>query len=117
MTVVYRWQDADGRGPYKPGISHYWADEDHADRKLPPFFEEFGMDIIKQCQPTECMGCGFRSPEQMHAWFTPTEQERMRLMGYRFGKLVADRILAESDKQLVFARRQPLRLMFYEVAA
>lgn len=115
--MIYRWQDADGRGPYKPGISHYWADENHAERQLPPFFEEFGMDIVKQCGPHESMGCGFRSAEQMNAWFTQDEQDRMRLMGYRFGKLIADRIIAESEKQLVFVRRLPFRRGFMELQA
>jgi hypothetical protein len=113
--TVFRWQDAHGRGPYKPGVSHYWADEDHAQRCLPPFFQEFGMEIVNQRRLGEALGCGFSSVEQMHRWFTSAEQVRMRLMGYEFGSLEADRVLAESAQQLVFARRRPLHVGFKRI--
>ena len=109
--LVYRWQDKDGRGPYKPGISSYWADDDNQANN-PPFFVEFGMDIIKQCGPRESMGCAFRTIEQMQQWFTEAERQRMRLMGYAFGSLLVDRVIAESKQQLVFVRTQPLRRHF-----
>lgn len=109
--IVFRWQDAEGRGPYRPGMSRYWADEDQQ-ASNPPMFIEFGADVVRHGRPGEAMGCGFRSPEQMHRWFTRDEQDRMRLLGYRFGAMKVDRIVAESDRQVVFARRQPLALGF-----
>lgn len=112
--TVYRWQDSDGRGPYRPGMSHYWSDEDHGERN-PPFFEEFGLDIVKQAKPDECMGCAFRTPAQMLEWFNQSERERLRLMGYVFVSMEVDRVIAESERQLVFARRKPLRIGVAEV--
>jgi hypothetical protein len=109
--LLYRWQDKDGRGPYRPGMSRYWADQDNQANN-PPFFQEFGMDITKQCRPGEAMGCAFRTIEQMRQWFTDAERQRMRLMGYEFGCMEADRVIAESERQVVFARRKPFRLGF-----
>ena len=114
MTVirVYRWQDAEGRGPYRPGVPQYWAD-DANQAKNPAFFQEFGMDIVKTVRPGETFGCGFRTTEQMRQWFNEAERQRMRLLGYRFGWLDVDRIVAESEKQLVFARRIPFARRFH----
>lgn len=106
--ILYRWQDKEGRGPYRPGMSHYWADQENQSNN-PPFFEEFGAGITKECRPGEAMGCAFRTVEQMRQWFTEEERQRMRLMGYEFGRMDVDRVIAESDRQVVFARRRPLR--------
>lgn len=114
LIQLYRWQDADGRGPYKPGTSHFWADEDNQSAN-PPFFIEFGWGVIDLCRSDENMGCAFRTIEQAHRWFTPKERERMYLMGYRFGRICADRVLAESEHQVVFARKKPLRIGFDEI--
>ena len=114
MILVYRWQDKEGRGPYRPGMSKYWADADHQ-LGNPPFFVEFGMNITKQCLASEAMGCAFRTIEQMRLWFTSEERQRMRLLGYEFGSMLVDRIVAESDRQLVFARSTPLHRDFTPV--
>jgi hypothetical protein len=117
MTItVYRWQDKDGRGPYRPGTTQFWADADNQ-AKNPAFYREFGMDIVWQRRPREVLGCAFRTIEQMNRWFTEDEQLRMRLLGYEFGTLEADRILAESERQLVFACRRPLTDDFHAIEA
>jgi hypothetical protein len=105
---IYRWQDAEGRGPYRPGVSRYWADEDQQANN-PPMYIEFGADVVHRAPPGHAMGCGFRSIEQMQRWFSRDEQVRMRLLGYEFGSMEVDRVVAESDRQLVFSRRLPLR--------
>lgn len=113
---IYRWQDKEGRGPYRPGLSLYWKEADHEQRN-PAMHAEFGVDIYANLAAGQHYGCGFRSPEQMHRWFTADEQQRMRVLGYEFGSMQVDRIVAESDRQLVFARRRPLRHGFITEAA
>jgi len=95
-------------------MTKYWADE-LQQSKNPPFFEEFGMDVVRAAATGDVMGCGFRSVEQAERWFNPEERVRMRLLGYRFGWLDVDRIAAESDRQLVFVRRLPLARHFHEL--
>lgn len=108
---VFRVQDAEGRGPYRPGYSHTWTDADH-DRN-PPMFDEFGWPandkISDLWNPNETGGCAFRTLEQLHKWFSPTERARLERSGYSIVTLSVDRIIAESDRQLVFGRIRPLR--------
>jgi hypothetical protein len=110
--VVYRIQDRDGRGPFKPGRSHLWSDTHFQARELlPPWGDEFGWDLIeRRGRPGEHFGTAVRSLDGLNAWFSPTEQQRLRRMGYLPVCLWADRVLAESRHQLVFTRRLPLAL-------
>jgi hypothetical protein len=108
--VVFRVQDIRGRGPFKPGFSMKWADEDFSPGllPLPTFMEEFGHDVIDRLgKPGERFGSAVRSPEQLSRWFSPTEQRRLHDFGYRPVKMVADRILAESTNQVLIARKRP----------
>ncbi len=104
---VYRVQDDEGRGPYRPGASHRWADDKH---QAPTWMEEFGLDLKDRFAPEESGGCGFRSTEQARAWFSRTERRRLVRLGYSLVRMQVDRILAESPIQLVFARRQPFHI-------
>jgi hypothetical protein len=108
MTRIYRWQDKEGRGPYRAGLPLYWADADH-DERNPAFFAEFGLAIVQQAGYREHLGCGFLDVAQMLRWFTPLERNRLTVLGYEFGCLQADKILASSERQLVFARAKSLR--------
>lgn len=108
---VYRVQDANGRGPYQPGFSRQWADEDFAPgmMALPTWMEEFGSDLITRLgRPGEHYGSAVRSVEKLSEWFSPTEQRRLAALGFIPVALRANRILAESKNQLVFARQRPL---------
>ena len=44
---IYRIQDAEGRGPYRPGFSNKWLDENPRALGLLPWFEEFGTQILR----------------------------------------------------------------------
>lgn len=103
---ILRIQDAEGRGPYRPGMSKHWVD---AEGPPPPptWIQEFG-DVRSQCGPDECMGCGCRTLSQLFKWFTPTERVRLHALGYRLVVMWVDRIIVESPNQVVFARKKPL---------
>lgn len=107
---VYRVQDLAGRGPFKPGFSRKWADQDFAPGivPLPTFMEEFGVDIIERLgQDGEHFGSAVRTLEQINKWFSSTERRKLNRLGYRLVKMEADRILAESKNQLLIARKRP----------
>lgn len=93
MTAVYRIQDRDGRGPWKPGFSRRWV-EDRADHDvLRPWFEEFGR-VDKLAIVGFAIGCGCRTVEQLQRWFTPSEYATLLQFGYRAVRLDVGRILA-----------------------
>ena len=107
--VVYRIQDGAGRGPYRPGTSHLWTDDDHW--RNPPFYTELGWqsaEISTKFKHGENGGCGFRSIEQLNRWFSPAEQRKLAERGYVIVQMTADRIVAETRTQVVFARKRPL---------
>lgn len=107
--IVYRVQDIEGRGPYRPGFSHTWV-ADHGPAKPPSWIDEFGMGLLKKARPHEALGCAFRTLEQARKWFLQEELDRLVLLGYRLVKMDVDRVLAESEHQLVIARSKPLAL-------
>lgn len=107
--TVYRIQDAEGRGPYRPGFSHRWVDGDH-DRN-PPFMVEFDWPLSSipgRWLPGENGGCAFRSLEALRRWFSPSECEKLETLGYSIVSMTVDRVIAESDRQLVFGRWKKL---------
>ena len=109
---VYRVQDENGRGPYKPGLSHIWTDAHHNDRN-PSLFEEFKVspeDMATLWQANENGGCAFADLRQLNSWFGLHERFRLEELGYSIVTMLVDRVLFQSDRQLIFARKRPLRL-------
>lgn len=105
--MVFRVQDAKGRGPYRPGFSHLWADD--AGPINPTIFQDFGEDVASRYMKRRgYYGCAFRSLHQMSLWFTGIEIYRLILYGYRLVELTPDRVLAESPHQLLFYCKRPL---------
>lgn len=106
--TIFRVQDKDGRGPWKPGFSHKWVKDRDDHDNLVPWLYEFGR-VDRTANYGMAIGCGCLTLEQLRRWFTPTEYETLRRFGYRAVKMEAGRILAESDIQCVFERAKPLR--------
>jgi hypothetical protein len=108
---VYRVQDAEGRGPFRPGVPAVWADEFFAPGmdEMPSWMEEFGADLInRKGLPGEYFGTAVRLLGHLRKWFSCAEMARLDALGYRPVCLTIQRILAESGNQLIFARRAPL---------
>lgn len=107
METIYRVQDKEGRGPWKPGFSRFWVEgrEDHAN--LVPWYAEFGR-VEQTATRGMYVACGCRSVEQLRRWFTPSEYTTLRMCGYQAVLMIADQILAGSDIQCVFERMKPL---------
>lgn len=105
---VLRIQDADGRGPFKPGFSKKWIDDDGPPQPKPWTLEFPGL--LKRMNDREAhYGCACRTVEQIREWFTPSELVRLHIFGYRLVSMTVDEVLAESRHQLVFKRLKPLR--------
>lgn len=106
METIFRIQDADGRGPWRPGLPRRWVD-DSTTAQPPALFEEFPnwKELLKNgCHH----GCGCRSIEQMRRWFTKSELWKLRRLGFAIVTMDVDEIIAESDDQIIFARQLPL---------
>lgn len=109
-TIIYRVQDKDGRGPFRPGFSQYWLDADIGDRsRLPCWGEEFGYDLIhKQYKERHHYGSGVTNLDVLAVWFTKAELIRLATLRFFVVAMKVDRILAESTIQVVFERSRPL---------
>ena len=66
------------------------------------------MEVFRRIPRGWYAGCACRSMEHLRAWFTAIEEHRLEQMGYTPVILTADKILAENEDQVVFARREPL---------
>lgn len=106
---VYRIQDKDGRGPWKPGFSQHWVGECDEERLalLPPIQEEFPGREFRV--PGMHVGVGCLSQAHLREWIRSDEYQRLFQLGYRAVSFTVDRVLAEGKFQVVFARKCPLR--------
>ncbi len=101
--TVFRVQHSDGRGPWSPGFSFVWTDPDRTD--LPPtWMEEFPG--LKQ-KPNVFHGCGCKDLMQLRKWFNGYEAKTLSELGFYIARIEADRIIAESENQLVFTTLRP----------
>lgn len=110
MSIVYRVQDADGRGPFRPGFSKVWMDERFFPGMgpLPTWMEEFGVDnIVRRCRGRH-IGSAVMKLTDLGRWFSPTERRRLKFHKFNVVSIEADEILAESKNQVVFASVVPL---------
>lgn len=102
--TVYRVQAADGRGPWRPGMSHLWHDE--AKTYLPDsIVDAFGLDWRGEIPDSWACGCACRSLDGLLKWFTPLERRRLDRMGYAPVAIRADKIIRENADQVIFAPR------------
>lgn len=99
---LFRVEDRDGRGPYRPGLSAKWiSDRDHP----PPFFEELGIALghVRFLFGDDEDGkCGCVSLDQLSLWFDRKELRRLKRMGFKVVQVRARRIVAETPTQVVF---------------
>jgi len=106
MPIVYRVQDCDGRGPFKPGFSSVWVKERPDHDNLHPWFIEFGR-VDKKVLTGEVCGRACLTKEQLRRWFTKSEYKKLKKHGYKAVKMEVNRIIAESDIQCFVGRAKP----------
>ena len=108
---VYRVQDADGRGPFRPGFSHWWVEERPDHDNLVPWMQQFGHDAIPRTGWPfgKHFGCACRTLDQLRRWFTASEYATLQRFGFQAVSMDVARVLHESEIQLLFQRAKPLR--------
>jgi hypothetical protein len=109
MDIVYRIQGKDGRGPWRPGFSHKWVDPRDDHKNLKSWVEEFRSISLPSYPEAEThFACGCRTVEHLRRWFNTKEYRALLSHGYQAVALHAEKIIAESETQLVFMKHGPL---------
>lgn len=109
MITIYRVQDRSGRGPWRPGFSSIWIEGDaDAGHLTETIFDLVPLDTLRRLPRSHVYGCGCRSLPTLLEWFTPAERIRLDVFGFVPVRMTVDLVLAESAKQLFFARCRPL---------
>lgn len=103
--MVYRMQDANGRGPFKPGFTRFWVDPSRTEW-LPSIFDDFPE--LRFDKMGGYYGCGCEDMDMLDRWFLPSEREILRAAGYSLVAVDADEILYRSPSQVIFWRKKPL---------
>lgn len=106
-SVVYRIQDNEGRGPWRPGFSDTWVIEREDLYNLVPWILDIG-DVMSKATRGRHLGCGCLTIDQLKRWFTPPEYSKLKLFGYRCVILSDAILLGYSPIQCVFERVKPL---------
>lgn len=106
---LYRVQDATGEGPYAPGLFHLWSERTGPAEPL-PWWDELGITVHEAVEmlPLDMhVGHAFRNVELMHRWFTRSELAKLGQIGFHVVKFAPDRVVAETETQVVFANVRP----------
>lgn len=109
--MLLRMQDANGRGPWKPGFSNQWVDE--ARRfDLPALQEDFGIDFQPMVDAAFRrglhLGTAVRGFDRFNQWFTNNERVKLALFGYRIVDASECEVLGETNWQVVIGSARPL---------
>lgn len=107
---VFRIQDADGRGPFRPGFSPRWIEKDSSIQ--PPDETVFDLLQVSELLTLDSLlhhGTGCTSLLQLKTWFTPAEVKRLRHFGYFPVQLEVDHIVAAGKHQVLFSCISPLK--------
>ena len=107
---VFRVQDKDGRGPWKPGFSAKWVVPRRDHDNLPPMYEEFKQIEAQMIPGKAVYGSACPTIKKLRRWFTKKEYAKLKQYGYHAMMMRVDNILAMSEVQLVFARSLPLNV-------
>lgn len=113
--LVYRVQSpVDGRGPYRPGLSHHWADLIHHLRN-PTIMEDFGMAVIRDMDGNRFNGCALESLDAVRKWFSPLERVKLENLGYVLASMQPGEVVARSSRQLLISRPLPFNVQCSEL--
>lgn len=108
---IYRVQDRDGRGPWRPGFSALW----HADTTPMtgrPITSEPGISVViaEAHKNGLHIGCAVRG-HNMHLWFTENDLARLETFGFRIADASGCDVLLETEQQVLIGFKKPLRAL------
>ena len=99
---MYRLQhEADGRGPFRPGFSRYWADLGF-DRPT-DIITAFGLDWRSEIPRGWASGCACTSLDALQSWFSSAELGRLSRMGFVVVEITPGLIIRQNDAQAIIA--------------
>jgi hypothetical protein len=104
-AAVYRVQDAEGRGPFRPGLSAQWSDRE-GDAWPAPYFDLW-PDWRRLVPGGWWYGSAVERLEQLDLWFTPAERQRLAGLGFHLAALDRAFIAARDPAQVLIVRRRP----------
>lgn len=112
MVQLIRLQDKDGRGPWRPGFSKLWMDEEGPDLGLPIHedFKDFYTLTQNAHRQEKHIGTAVRE-NKVNLWFTGNEMKKLFSMGFKFVDCSDCEILVENDRQAIIASRLPLKFL------
>jgi len=112
--TVFRYQDNEGRGPFKPGMTERWL-VDHESKpkgliqRIGPHGVRFAINcFVRKHAEIHNLGFGCATIDGLFRWFTREERIMLHGFGYRMVAMQVDGIVAENDDEIIFARRMPL---------
>ncbi len=109
MSRVFRVQDREGRGPFRPGFSRLWLDEDIGERaELPSWIEEFGPAAFGAAPDGAHGFSAVRTLDKLRAWFSASETERLVRFGFVVVEVPDAHVICESEHQVLCWRDRPL---------
>lgn len=107
MEKLYRIQDKDGRGPFKPGVTHQWSETNY---RLPSVMLDF-PNLQEKLKPYHKrglnVGCAVRG-NRLDEWFSKNEQVKLKMLGYQIVTIEDYEIVCESASQVIFASKKKL---------
>lgn len=102
--TVYRIQDKDGRGPFKPGYTEKWMDKDRT--FFPKAVINQQIHIQRIADPDLHLAYVCESVEQLKKWFSPTEYEYLKKCGYSAVRMSVDTIWTCEDQAIAGRKKQ-----------
>lgn len=111
--LIYRVQDKNGRGPFRPGLTDRWNKKSTRDfSNLKPSIEEFRR-LFSRTDLIPYLGTGCLTHKQLKGWFKESEMEVLQSMGFQAVEIIAEKVLAQSEIQCVFWTPVPLNSAAY----
>jgi hypothetical protein len=105
-TTVYRIQDAQGRGLFKPGMSEKWLDKDRTFLPEAPVKEL--MRISRQAGSEFHLAFACLSLEDLRKWVSKTEYARLQKLCYYACSLEVEKF-HPLEYQVIAGRKRPYR--------
>jgi hypothetical protein len=98
--MIYRVQDNEGRGPFRPGMTTRWLRDEVDERLLPvyqdiPDFSERINRARMKARGALYAGVACRSLEQFLLWFNGRERQTLQRLGYKLADASQCEIIGE----------------------
>lgn len=106
LVTVFRIQDANGRGPFRPGLTTVWLDPDRT--FFPPaIMDEFNVRKALKKKGNFHIATATATQTILRKWFSRTEYDRLRALGYKAYEVPGCGILDRSKIQMLVCREFP----------